>query len=390
MNGGFGNLALALAAMMAACSLGHPCAAQAAPGSAPARLAPNDYGDPKTWLCLPGRKDACGADQSTTIVAADGSMTVEGFHANPHASIDCFYLYPTASTEPTGNSDMTPGPSEIGVVWLQLARFGSVCRLYAPLYRQVTVAGATGGKTTTPVDRALPYADVRDAWAYYLAHDNKGRGVVLIGHSQGSDILSRLIANEIDGKPVGARLVSAILAGLPSRPGNGVFKTMGPCVSADQTHCEILYSSFRAASPPGPSAFFARSGAPYPAVACVNPAALEGGSGELKAYLPSRGLMDPGPPWVKGGPDVHTSFVEVPGLLSAQCVRRGNFQYLAISVHGDPSRPRVSDIVGDMQIGGKPLPDWGLHGIDLNLAMGNLVDIVGQQAKAYHRRQPRS
>ena len=52
-----------------------------------------------------------------------------------------------------------------------------------------------------PLDRGLQYDDVRDAWNYYLAHDNQGRGFVLIGHSQGSYILTRLIREEIDGKP---------------------------------------------------------------------------------------------------------------------------------------------------------------------------------------------
>ena len=30
------------------------------------------------------------------------------------------------------------------------------------------------------MDRELPYNDVLDAWKYYLEHDNKGRGIVLI------------------------------------------------------------------------------------------------------------------------------------------------------------------------------------------------------------------
>ena len=38
-----------------------------------------------------------------------------------------------------GNSDMTAGPEEHGVILQQFARFASVCRVYAPLYRQVTL-----------------------------------------------------------------------------------------------------------------------------------------------------------------------------------------------------------------------------------------------------------
>src|SRR5216117_4017440 len=99
----------------------------------------NDYSDPKTWLCRPGRQDACAVDLSTTIVAADGKLTREVWKANPNALIDCFYVYPTVSRDPGGNSDMTPGPEENGVVALQFARFASQCRVYAPLYRQATL-----------------------------------------------------------------------------------------------------------------------------------------------------------------------------------------------------------------------------------------------------------
>ena len=72
------------------------------------------------------------------------------------------------------------------------------------------IAGGGGGAS---LDKGPQYDDVRDAWRYYLEHDNRGRGVVLVGHSQGSFILTELIRQEIDGKPVQSRLVSAILLG---------------------------------------------------------------------------------------------------------------------------------------------------------------------------------
>jgi hypothetical protein len=40
-------------------------------------------------------------------------------------------------------------------------------------------------------------------------------------------------------------------------------------------------------------------------------------------------------------------------------------------------------------VGGQVLADWGLHLIDVNLAMGNLLDIVGQQSKAYLSSAPK-
>src|SRR5499427_7578278 len=218
--------------------------------SAPASPARNDYAKGENWLCRPGRKDACAVDLSTTIVTAEGKLSKETWTADPKAPIDCFYVYPTASTDAGGNSDMIAGPEENNVIRSQFARFGSKCRTFAPLYRQVTLTALRAAIAGRPmqVDRALGYNDVVDAWKYYLEHDNQGRGVVLIGHSQGSGVLTQLIRNEIDGKPVQERLISALLLGtsLPVPKGKdvgGAFKQIPLCHSDHQTGCVIAYAS---------------------------------------------------------------------------------------------------------------------------------------------------
>ena len=152
----------------------------------------NDYGDPKTWLCRPGRSDACAIDNTTTVVAADGKLTRETWSVDPNAPIDCFYVYPTVSTDQAPNSDMTADPAELNVIKQQFARLGSKCRPYAPLYRQVTLPALRAmitGKPMAGMNFALGYNDVVDAWKHYLENDNRGRGVVLIGHSgQGGEM----------------------------------------------------------------------------------------------------------------------------------------------------------------------------------------------------------
>ena len=45
--------------------------------------------------------------------------------------------------------------------------------------------------------------------------------------------------------------------------------------------------------------------------------------------------------------------------------------------------PRADDIPGDVMANGKPNASWGLHLIDVHAAIGDLVDLVGKQAKAY-------
>ncbi|HEY3739686.1 MAG TPA: DUF3089 domain-containing protein [Bryobacteraceae bacterium] len=360
----------------------------------------NDYSKPETWLCLPGHSgDACAtADLTTTIVTAQGKLRIEKWKGNPDAPIDCFYVYPTISNDPTANSDMEAGPEERSVILHQFARFGSQCKLYAPIYRQVTLTALRANMVRKPMaaDRVLAYHDVVDAWNYYLEHYNQGRGFVLIGHSQGSGVLTQLIKHEIDGKPVEAHLISALLMGtsLPVPRGKdvgGAFQHIPLCRSMTQTGCVVAYASFRANEPPPKGALFGHvAGGPDMMAACVNPAAPGGGSAPLHAYLASgKGgatTLAPEPkPWVTPPPKhpIDTRFVSVPGLLTGECVDDAHGSYLAITVHGDPSDPRVDDIAGDVVANGVKLPAWGLHLIDANVVMGDLVALVGHQSKAY-------
>ena len=354
---------------------------------------PNDYGDSRSWLCRPGRHDACDVDLTTTIVAADGALRRETRRPDPQAPIDCFYVYPTVSTDSTSVSDMNADLAELNVARLQFARFAEQCRLYAPIYRQVTLAAGrlrrAGGAPTNSL--GIGYDDVLNAWNYYLQHENQGRGVVLIGHSQGSSILRELIRKEIDGKAVQSRLVSALLLGLTGglavprhQDVGGTFQHVLLCRIPSQTGCVITYSSFRSTVPPPADTLFGKVEDPKMEAACTNPAALEGGEGALHSYFDTAGRtivkLVPSKPWVLQDRPIATPWVSVPGLLTARCTSNKYATYLEVTVHGDPSDPRADDIPNAYD---GPGPNWGLHGMDAEGAMGNLVDLVGRQAKAF-------
>jgi hypothetical protein len=354
-----------------------------------------DYSDRDTWLCHPDNPRACGVDMTTTVVAANGSTRMEPFSANPNARIDCFYVYPTVSQDTTPNSDMVAGPEEFNVVRSQFARMGAECRTFAPLYRQVTLTALRanmGGGQTMAVDREMPYNDVLNAWNYYLENHNDGRGIILIGHSQGAGVLTRLIANEVDGKPVQDQIISAMLMGTTIQvpagaPVGGTFKHMPLCESGDQTGCIVTYSSYRDGIPPSTAALFGRNGQGTVA-ACTNPAQLARGSNELHAYLSNataEGFSARGPsPWTTTGANINTPFVSVPGLLSGECVNNGQFHYLEVTVSADASDQRTNEISGDvMNPDGTVNAGWGLHLIDVNVAMGDLVALAHRQARAY-------
>jgi len=388
------------AALLAGLSATGAASAQTPPPAAqpPAEAPkPNNYADPKSWLCRPGGHDACDIDETTTVVSADGTLAKETWKANANAPIDCFYVYPTISTDPGQNSDMTADPAELNVIKQQFARFASMCRPYAPLYRQITLAGLrkmlAPGAAAPAFDKGVQYDDVKDAWNYYLEHDNKGRGVVLVAHSQGSFILVDLIKQEIDGKPVQSRLISAMLMGtvIPVPKGKnvgGAFQHIPLCHSASQIGCLITFASFRSTVAPPANTLFGKVPDATMVAACTNPAALAGGSGELHAYLSSDGRTITGPtkpkPWVVPEQPIDTPWVSTPGLLTAKCASNDNASgYLEVTVNGNPADPRVDDIIGDIGVMPNVLANWGLHLVDVNLAMGNLLDIVAAQTKAY-------
>jgi hypothetical protein len=364
-----------------------------APGPA-AATAPADYADGANWLCLPGRDDACSRPLPTTTLgpAGYGAAIPHAAAANPPA--DCFYVYPTVSRDSGLNSDLSPGAEEQAAAMVQLARFSQVCRTFAPVYRSATtsaIGAMLRGQDPLPIF-ALAYGDVRAAWRYYLAHHNNGRPIVLIGHSQGSIHLIELLKTEIEGRPIAARLLSALIIGFnvevpEGRLTGGTFRTLPLCTRTGQIGCVVTYVSFRAEAPPPEGALFGRAAAPGNTIACTNPAAL---GSDARAPLDSYFFSSPATrsdiAWSSTGP-APTPFLRPTGLVSGACVHNGGTGYLAVSVNADPADARTDRIPGDVVIFGIPMPGWGIHPVDVNLALGDLIRLVAAQEAAWARRR---
>jgi hypothetical protein len=347
------------------------------------------YERDSSWLCLPGRADTCGGPLATTALNANGYGSTGQALPAKDAKVDCFYVYPTVSRDPGLNSDLTPGLEENATAAVQLARFASVCRTFAPVYRQVTATAlprAFAGEDIR-ANFATAYSDVLAAWKDYLARRSEGRRFVLIGHSQGSIHLLKLLQEEIEGKPVAKRMLSAILLGWavevpPGKLVGGSLKSTPLCTRVGQTGCVITYMSFRASAPPPAGSFLGRAARPGMTAGCTNPAALRGGRGKLDSYWFALSPVPQGAEPVawsgQGAPP--TPFLRTEGLVTAECRHDGQAGYLAVTENADPKDARTDRIPGDVYIGGKLNPGWGLHLVDMNLAQGDLIRLVEEQA----------
>ena len=204
-------------------------------------------------------------------------------------------------------------------------------------------------------------------------------------------MLTQLIKTEIDGKPSQDRIVAGYLNGTSVVVPNGKvvggdFQSMPLCTSANQVGCIVAYRSFRDTI--GPVNDYAATSRPGMAIACVNPAAPAGSEAPLHSYLTTDALMGgPVPRWTMDGKTVDTPFASVPDLLTGECVSNEKGQYLTIRIKADPDDQRTDDITGDIYSDGRLNPDMGLHLIDINLVMGNLLDLARSQSEVWLARQ---
>ena len=138
------------AAILAACCLAFPVGAAAAK-------------DDTVWLCKPGLADnPCKPGLATTQISptGDGARDQRSRSASSSPKVDCFYVYPTVSDDQSRNSDLSIDPEERSIALYQAARYSQRCRVFAPMYRQITLATLFSGSRSTEEERDLAYDDV--------------------------------------------------------------------------------------------------------------------------------------------------------------------------------------------------------------------------------------
>jgi hypothetical protein len=334
------------------------------------------------WLCRPGQAhDPCTASLKTTVISSNNTRHVVTYKPAVDPPVDCFYLYPNVTLQQTATANLQIDPQETAIAELEASPFSQDCRVYAPMYRE-----STDRDPTSKASGQITRRSVLSAWADYLVHYNDGRGVVLIGHSEGSAQIARdILENASDQVPaVRKLLVSAIVTGLDLpmfKQGTGSFSGLDPCLSTTQIGCVVDFNAF--SQPPPPDTKFGRfvpstlDGRAIESM-CTNPAALGGGSGTLismyRTDLPTQDVAGSSTEGVLAGrpPRTSTPWVEYDDQFTGKCMTSKGANVLII--RGAAGGPPLAAF---------PNARWGLHVDDPNLAMGNLVSLVHSETESY-------
>ena len=354
------------------------------------------YAGESLWLCRPDlTTNQCFVnDLDATAVQPDNTLVVEPHVAGGDSDYDCFYIYPTVDLSGTaGNhTDFSDISLELDPLLSQAARFNGSCRVFAPLYRQITLG--TFGDPNVAQYEAIAYGDVEDAFRHYMGQYNNGRNFVIMGHSQGTFMVTQLLQNLIDDAPeLRARLIAAVLLGgsvtVPDgQTVGGTFQHLPLCTSAEETGCVIAYRSYAADFPPADGSNVV--GPEGMDTACTNPAALltsaAGGKAHFGAtYLPlvvNQLLFQVGK---DVGLTIGTPFAVYRNFFTGECVKddRGR-SYLQVGIEPASGDQRLNPINFTHPVlspGG-----LGTHILDYSWAMGDLIELVQQKAAALKKK----
>lgn len=376
--------ALLIAATMLGCAHSAPGAPVTPSGEAPI-AGPMDYDRPESWVCRPDQPaDACHGNLDVTELRPDGSRVVVPFVPAAQTNVDCFYVYPTVDMKMVGgnHTDFSDNGQIVETTRAQVARFGHVCHVFAPLYRQMTFGTYFAADAEHERRFEVAFADVVAAFRWYLAHADASRRIVLVGHSQGAQMVERLLRTMFDGD---AALRSRLLVAMPiggdvvvanGSAKGGTFQNIPLCTAEDEVGCVIAYNTFRPGGVrrpwPGPPPAGDRS-------ACVNPGdpATSDKHELAMAVFPThsryRDAM-PGSDWAQ------TPFIALPRFYQAWCADGSDgFRFLA-----------VEELHGARDVRASPInlttAAWrtklGLHQLDMQFTQGNLELLIEHKAAA--------
>jgi hypothetical protein len=379
-----GEAALRAGALLLAAGCAIPAPTVPAAGHSPfTGYASQLYGNDAMWLCRPDLPaDPCRMDREVTEIHRDRSRSVTRQRPAARPAVDCFYVYPTVDGRllPGNHTDTEDMAAAAEATLGQTTLFGEVCALYVPVYRQITI-----GTYILPGEAAarrseVAFSDVDDAFLHYMGQYNHGRKIVLLGHSQGADMVVRLLQRRFEHDPVmRARLLVAMPIGGPvevprGRAVGGTFDALPLCTAPDELGCVVAFQSRVAGGKAGAPAFQPKPGNE---IACVNPApGAQGARRFSRTLLP---LTEQTRPWLQNLDGVATPLVMLRDLYTGACIDGPDgYRYLGVATALEPRDERASPVdLADGRFNGL----LGLHVLDFQFAQGDLVDLVARKAR---------
>jgi len=163
---------------------------------------------------------------------------------------DIFYIYPTLMTSDKDlrwNIAITDSIQNAKIintaVRFQASAWANSGKIYVPIYRQAHLRAyfnfESGGKEAL----TLAYSDVKAAFETYLKKYNKGRPIIIAGHSQGSTHARLLLKDFFDDKPLQKQLIAAYIPGIGFKKDE--FKTIKLMTKPNETGGFVSWNTYK-------------------------------------------------------------------------------------------------------------------------------------------------
>ncbi|CAL2078575.1 DUF3089 family protein [Tenacibaculum sp. 190524A05c] len=195
-----------------------------------------DYNQESSWAVLPWKYT-----DDFKVYASNQLDTLKA---------DVFYVYPTLITDKKDTrwnapiTDVEQNETVVNkAVLMQASAFASSGKVYVPFYRQAHLRSYKLYKEGGKEAQELAYSDVKNAFEVYLKKYNKGRPIIMVGHSQGTTHTSRLLKEFFDGKPLQKQLIAAYIPGIRVKTKDfNVLKVMN---SPNQTGGYVSWNTYK-------------------------------------------------------------------------------------------------------------------------------------------------
>ena len=321
----------------------------------------NAYEDPAMWFSRPGIGTN---DPARWQPATRGEARTLPSPADTTPAFATFFVHPTSFLDRSQwNAPLDDAESQrIARIYIRgmASAFNKSDEIWAPRYRQATLGAFLSDGEDAQKALEAAYADVKQAYAFFLATVDKDTPIVLAGHSQGSLHLLRLLQEEVSGTQTAGRVAAIYVIGWPISVEHDLPMLGFPaCATANQSGCIMSWSSFAEPADPSQVLESYRESDGFDGIKrgesqilCTNP--LTGAIGGDAAAEANIGTLVP--------EDNFSSGELVPGSVPARCDERG------LLLIGDP--PVMGNYV---------LPGNNYHVYDIPLFWKNLQQgVVGR------------